>query len=161
MFISLHRFSPFHLWCLPQGILVSGLLSTVAEAIILNLPISIVWIIKHMKSTSVQRAILRYTGFWPLPFDHTLHTSMPKLLSLKWVWSVPQFRLAYSPPLLPQDARVPVCPLCNQPVPVSRGEDPNIKVLGVKCLLSGDNDTLFVGCTGWPAHTQWLQKWSS
>ena len=27
-----------------------------------------------------------------------------------------------------QDARVPVCPLCNQPVPVNRGEDPNAKV---------------------------------
>ena len=27
-----------------------------------------------------------------------------------------------------QDMKVPVCPLCNQPVPVSRGEDPNIKV---------------------------------
>jgi predicted nucleic acid binding AN1-type Zn finger protein len=27
-----------------------------------------------------------------------------------------------------KDARVPVCPLCNQPVPVNRGEDPNAKV---------------------------------
>jgi hypothetical protein len=27
-----------------------------------------------------------------------------------------------------KDARVPVCPLCNQPVPVNRGEDPNIRV---------------------------------
>ena len=28
-----------------------------------------------------------------------------------------------------QDIRVPVCPLCNQPVPVNRGEDPNNKVI--------------------------------
>ena len=27
-----------------------------------------------------------------------------------------------------QDVRVPVCPLCNQLVPVNRGEDPNAKV---------------------------------
>ena len=32
--------------------------------------------------------------------------------------------------ILVQDARVPVCPLCNQPVPVNRGDDPNIKVCG-------------------------------
>jgi predicted nucleic acid binding AN1-type Zn finger protein len=34
-----------------------------------------------------------------------------------------QCQLSYT-----KDARVPVCPLCNQPVPVTRGEDPNIKV---------------------------------
>lgn len=27
-----------------------------------------------------------------------------------------------------KDVRVPVCPLCNKPVPINRGEDPNIKV---------------------------------
>lgn len=27
-----------------------------------------------------------------------------------------------------KDVRVPVCPLCDQPVPVSRGEDPNARV---------------------------------
>ena len=27
-----------------------------------------------------------------------------------------------------QDVKVPVCPLCSQPVPVNRGEDPNLKV---------------------------------
>ena len=27
-----------------------------------------------------------------------------------------------------QDVRVPVCPLCDQPVPVKKGEDPNIRV---------------------------------
>ena len=27
---------------------------------------------------------------------------------------------------------MPVCPLCNQPVPVNRGEDPNNKVTGYK-----------------------------
>lgn len=27
-----------------------------------------------------------------------------------------------------QDVQVPVCPLCNQPVPINRGDDPNIKV---------------------------------
>eukprot|EP00731_Ephydatia_muelleri_P030758 Em0022g272a len=27
-----------------------------------------------------------------------------------------------------KDVRVPVCPLCQQPVPLSKGEDPNIKV---------------------------------
>ncbi|XP_041085592.1 AN1-type zinc finger protein 2B-like isoform X2 [Polyodon spathula] len=31
-------------------------------------------------------------------------------------------------PLLPQDVQVPVCPLCNTPIPVSRGEMPDIKV---------------------------------
>ena len=31
--------------------------------------------------------------------------------------------------LLFQDVKVPVCPLCSQPVPVNRGEDPNIKVI--------------------------------
>ena len=27
-----------------------------------------------------------------------------------------------------QDVRVPICPLCDQPVPVKKGEDPNIRV---------------------------------
>jgi hypothetical protein len=27
-----------------------------------------------------------------------------------------------------KDVKVPVCPLCNKPVPVNRGENPNIKV---------------------------------
>ena len=30
------------------------------------------------------------------------------------------------PPL--QDNTVPVCPLCNQPVPTRRGVDPNVRV---------------------------------
>lgn len=28
----------------------------------------------------------------------------------------------------PQDVQVPVCPLCNTPIPVKRGEMPDIKV---------------------------------
>ena len=27
-----------------------------------------------------------------------------------------------------QDVKVPVCPLCSQPVPVAKGEDPNARV---------------------------------
>lgn len=34
-----------------------------------------------------------------------------------------------------QDVQVPVCPLCNQPVPVNRGEDPNNKVLNERVIL--------------------------
>ena len=29
---------------------------------------------------------------------------------------------------LSQDITVPVCPLCNQPVPTKRGSDPNVSV---------------------------------
>ena len=36
--------------------------------------------------------------------------------------------------LLFQDVKVPVCPLCSQPVPVNRGEDPNIKVINDSIL---------------------------
>ncbi|KAL1925373.1 uncharacterized protein VTP21DRAFT_256 [Calcarisporiella thermophila] len=32
------------------------------------------------------------------------------------------------PEYTPFDVRVPVCPICDQPVPINRGEDPNIKM---------------------------------